>query len=437
MESFSAALTSLVRERLPAAMAQFDAFSAANRAGRIEVDARLAKVWVGDREFTRSGYLGSLAEDRTFMWSWARDDLRGLPGIELSTRLREIGIRHDIPELRSALVDLDGFEDPWLAADRLALFAQAALGARGMAKLNHGGRAYVYVLVDDDAVPSAAPGPDHVDDYRRAAAELLAGGGERTVNTGGAPPPGTAPGFVPDALLAVLAPSAAVAMGRQGVPADAVVEPMPGPVSWHPAEGRVHSAGQPNSAFEAAAIGHYDHGRELWEWSDSQFRGSAAVRAAAAAHGADHLAAERVPLGASGAPRNAAYLLAMAATHLGGAAGWLDVPTATGRVILALTDPRCTAPGTDPDHACAALRQAAGLVNPLTRPHNRYPTMHSLVVGFLDHHGIGRLHVGEPYFTGGIIGLHELRAEFGSEGILMRVHHSPMGTFGPLGRPVP
>lgn len=430
VETFSDALTSLARGSLRGAMEQHDAFSQAIPLGHTRVDAEVAKVWIGGREFGRSGHLGSFAEDGTFLWAWANEHLRGWAGTEHANRLREIGVRHEVPELTSALVDLNRFEDPWLAADQLALLAQAVLGVRGMTKFNHGGRAYTYLMIDDESVPVAVADPERTAIFERAAGELLRGTTERVINTGGRAPRGAAPGFIPDSLLPVLAPGAAIAMGMSGVLLDAepaLAElPQRQPV-WDRASGRFCYAGRPDLTFEAAEIGHFDTQRQLWEWSDSAFQGVDTLRAIATQHEADHLAAQQVPLHDQEKPANIANLLAAAAVHRGGAVGWLFAPTATGYVNLALTDTRISARGTDPDHACAILENAADMLHPLTRVHNRYPTMRAMVSGFLEYHGLPMLYVGEPYFTGAMFGLYELRAEFGSEGGLIRTHYDIMG----------
>ncbi|WP_157535143.1 DUF6882 domain-containing protein [Nocardia inohanensis] len=431
METFSDALTSLARGSLGGAIDQYYAFSQAIPAGNTAANSELSKVWIGDREFDRSGHLGSFAEDRTFMWAWANENLRGMPGVAHSVRLRELGMAHRVPELTTALVDLDRFEDPWAAADQLALIAQALLGVRGMTKFNHGGRAYTYVLIDDESVPVANPDPSRAAESRQAADEILAGSVPRVVNTGGAAPAGSAPGFIPDSLLPVLAPGAPIAMSMSGVLLEAepeLTELRQRQPVWDRAAGRFFYAERPDLTFEAAEIGHFDAQRRLWEWSE--FEGASTIRAIATQHEADHLAAEQVSLDGQARPANIANLLAAAAVHRGGAIGWLHAPTASGYVNLALTDPRVRARGIDPDDACVLLENAADMVHPLTRAHNRYPTMRTMAAGFLEYYGLPMLYVGEPYFVGAMFGLYEMRAEFGSEGGLIRTHFGLTGTLG-------
>lgn len=411
-------------------MEQYEVFGRVIAPGHTRADAEAARVWVGERAFERSGQLGSFAEDATFMWAWAKSDMRGLPGVEISARLRDIGIRHQVPEFTESIVDLNHFEDPWLAADQLALMAVAALKARGLTRFNHGGRAYTYLIVDDASVPEATGG-EGARKYDGPAAEILAGTAPRVVNTGWTVAPGSPQGFFPDALLPVLASGLAVAIGTTGNLLDAVPElaelPRRTPV-WDSASRLFHYAEQPELTFTAMEIGHYDARSQQWEWSDSGFEGSTAVRAAAVEHGADHLAAQQVSLASAPREMNAAHTLSAAAAHRGNARCWLQVPTPTGYTSLALTDPRIPLTGTDPDHACSLLDHAANLLHPLTRPSNRYPAMRALVTGFLEHHGVAMLYIGEPYFTGALFGLYELRAEFGSEGGLIRMHYDLMGT---------
>ncbi|MFE3193423.1 DUF6882 domain-containing protein [Nocardia sp. NPDC059240] len=431
MRIFSDNLTALVRETLPGAMQRYAAFSAAITPGHTRAFAESATVRIGDRVFARSGNLGSFAEDRTFMWAWAHDFLHGRPGIEWANRLREIGTRHDVPELTTAVVDLSEFDDPWLAADQLALIAMAVLDVRGMTKFNHGGRAYTYVTIDDPTVPVTAPVPGRIDVWERAAAQLLAGEIDRTVNTGGPAPADGGPAFLADSLLAELAPGAAIAMGMRGglFEAEPDLDAVPELTStWDRTTQHFYFAQRPDLRFEATEIGHFHPVSNLWQWSDSGFAGIAAVRALAAEHGNNYLAADKVSLTESTAPNNLAALLSAAAAHRGGAVGWLQLSNGAGRHALAITDPRVALQQTDPDHACGVLEDAADLLHPLTRTHNRYPTMHSLVTGFLEFHNTAMLYIGEPHFTGALFGLYEFRAEFGSEGGLIRTDYGLMGT---------
>ena len=184
MDTFSDSLLRLARDYLGGAIEQYSVFQEQIRPGPTRVDHRSGRVWIGEREFAGSGEIGTYAEDLTFMWAWAKPTLEGLPGVAASTRVRELGLRHGIPEFAEGVVDLSGFTDPMLAADNLSIIALGALGARGMTKFNHGGRAYAYLIVDDEQVPSATPDPGRVAELVGAAARMLPGTGARAVVAG-------------------------------------------------------------------------------------------------------------------------------------------------------------------------------------------------------------------------------------------------------------
>ncbi|MFJ2838953.1 DUF6882 domain-containing protein, partial [Nocardia sp. NPDC087230] len=267
MDTFSDSLLRLARDYLGGAIEQYSVFQEQIRPGPTRVDHRSGRVWIGEREFAGSGEIGTYAEDLTFMWAWAKPTLEGLPGVAASTRVRELGLRHGIPEFAEGVVDLSGFPDPMLAADHLSIIALGALGARGMTKFNHGGRAYAYLIVDDEQVPSATPDPGRVAELVGAAARMLPGTGARAVVAGYAhrhrlpvrdtadgvevqlpdgprliarigdgdrllgaevlgasasapagagPRPERIPPFFPDSLLVALAPAAAITVGGHG-----------------------------------------------------------------------------------------------------------------------------------------------------------------------------------------------------------------------------
>lgn len=486
VDSFSNALLSFARGYLGGAIEQYSAFQDQVPNGRMRIDHDTGKAWVGDRELSRSGELGTFAEDLTFMWAWAKPELAGLPGVEHSAQLREIGVRHGIPELTEGLLDLGGFPDSKLAADHLSLIALGVLRMRGSMKFNHGGRAYSYLVTDDQELAYAEPDPGRAAEYLRIAALLLPGDGTRDVITGyarlhglttyptpegielvlpgghrlvaridkrgnisdasmvdpvGAPyaPAPTAPqqrgrreaAFVPDDLLAELAPAVAITMGLKGGLLDFAegLRDVEHPHStWDPVRGRFGFAELPELSLAAVEIGRYDRGTENWVWADNAWEGSAAVRRLAREHGANHLAADSVDLAAATHfGENSIDLLSAAAVHLGGAVGWTFVPDGAGYRALALTDERIVVPGTDPEVACAVFDGTANLLHPLTDSENRYRTMREMVVGYFRHHGVPALHVGEPQLLMGHFGLYEVRVEFDVDGAVSRTGYGMIG----------
>jgi hypothetical protein len=108
---------------------------------------------VGDRQIA-AGLLGTYAEDCTFQWSWA-----GAPEAVHSERLKQVGGRHNVPELVEPLTDLGGFPDPRAAADDLAVMALGLLGVNGMIRYGHGGRALSFIITEDPALTPEAPDP--------------------------------------------------------------------------------------------------------------------------------------------------------------------------------------------------------------------------------------------------------------------------------------
>ncbi|WP_336081591.1 DUF6882 domain-containing protein [Nocardia sp. SSK8] len=463
METFSDALLSLARGHLGGAIEQYSVFQQQVPPGPTRVDHHAGRVRLGDREFGASGELGTYAEDRTFRWAWAKPALAGTPGAEASTRVRELGLRHGIPEFASELVDLSGFPDPMLAADHLSIIAMGALGARGMTKFDHGGRAYAYLVIDDDSVPVAVPDPGLVAGIVRAAAQMLPGGGARAVVAGYAhrhhaavrdtpggmevqlpdgfrlvvgivgdqlvdvevvdaehgavdsalplPRPERIPPFVPDGLLTALAAPAATTVGGRGsvrgIPAAAA-----GTLWWEPMFGAENVVEVPDRPVAVAEIGRYDNERKIWSWAPRDWAGATALRALARAHDAAHLAADRVDLGGIAHPDTVVTALVAAAADLGGTVGWAALPDGAGWRYFAVTDAAVRATGTDPGVAALVLETAATLLHPLTDPDSRYATLRAMVTGYFDRHRVPTLTFGEPRQLLGHFGRYELRVEF-------------------------
>ncbi|WP_330178853.1 hypothetical protein OHB26_20255 [Nocardia sp. NBC_01503] len=486
MDTFSSELLSFARGYLGGGIEQYNSFMTQIQPGRTGCDLDTGLAWIGERRLARSGQLGTFAEDQTFMWAWAKPDLTGLPGTEHAVRLREIGAAQGIPEFTTELLDLGGFHDPKLAADHLGLIAQGVLGARGMTKFNHGGRAYTYLAIDDETVALAEPDPGTVATWLRVAADLLLGGGARAVIAGYArrhgltvreipggnelalprgyalrariderdnivdatvvdatgatyraapvqrPRPPRQP-FVPDDLLARLASAAAITMGlKRGLLdfADGLRELERTTPTWNPDNGCYGIAELPELALAAVELGCYERPAETWIWADNGWAGSAAVRRLAFEAGANHLAAERVSLTPAFKPENVVDLLTAAAVHLGGGVGWVHVPTDDGFRCLAVIDPRITPPGTDPDFAATIFEATANLLNPLTDVENRYRTMREMIVGYFEHFRVPTLYMGEPQLLMGHFGLYELRIEFGVDGALTRAYWGLQGQLG-------
>ncbi|MFI8973334.1 DUF6882 domain-containing protein [Nocardia asteroides] len=463
MDTFSDSLSRLARDYLGGAIEQYSAFHEQIRPGPTRVDHRSGRVWIGDREFTGSGEIGTYAEDLTFMWAWAKPALAGLPGVAASARVRELGLRHGIPEFAEGVVDLSGFPDPMLAADHLSIIALGALGARGMTKFNHGGRAYAYLVVDDEQVPCAAPDPGRVAGLVRAAAQMLPGGGARAVVAGYAhrhhapvrdthdgmevqlpdglrlivridgdelldaevvgsdhravaagptPRHERIPPFFPDGLLAALAAPAATTVGGHGSLRGAAASAVSPTLRWQPMYGDIDVVEVPDRQVAVAEIGRYDNETKIWEWAPREWAGTAALRALAREHGAEHLALDRVDLGAIVHPDTVVTVLVAGATDLGGTIGWAAVPGGAGWRYFAVTDDAVTASGTDPDIASQIIETTANLLHPLTDPDSRYATMRAMVTGYFDRHGVPTLTFGEPQALLGHFGLYELRVEF-------------------------
>ncbi|MEV6213549.1 DUF6882 domain-containing protein [Nocardia sp. NPDC051833] len=465
MDTFSDSLLRLARDYLGGAIEQYSVFQEQIRPGPTRVDHRAGRVWIGDREFAGSGEIGTYAEDLTFLWAWAKPTLAGLPGVAASTRLRELGLQHGIPEFAEEIVDLAGFPDPMLAADHLSIIALGALGARGMTKFNHGGRAYAYLIVDDEQVPSATPDPGRVADLVAAAARMLPGTGTRAVVAGYAhrhrlPVRDTADGvevqladgprlivridagdqlldaevvgadvsvtaaagprqerippFFPDSLLVALAPAAATTVGGHGsLRGAAIAGPRP-TLRWQPMYGDLVEV--PGGPVAVAEIGRYDSEHRIWAWAGREWAGAAALRGLAREHGAEHLAVDRVDLGTVVHPDNVVTLLVAGAAELGGSVGWAAAPDGAGWRYFAVTDDAVTMTGSDPGVAAQLIETAANLLHPLTDPDSRYPAMRAMAAGYFERHHVTTLTFGEPQLLLAHFGLYELRVEFDATG---------------------
>ncbi|MFE3544918.1 DUF6882 domain-containing protein [Nocardia sp. NPDC059177] len=466
MDTFSDALLRLARGFLGGAIEQYSVFQQQVDPGRTRLDHRAGRVWIGEREFADSGEIGTFAEDLTFQWAWAKPALAGMSGVAASVRLREIGLREAIPEFTTDLLDLAGFPDPMLAADHLSIIAMGVLGARGMTKFNYGGRAYAYLVVEDEQVPCATPDPGAVAGVVRAAAAMLPGGGARSVvegyarrhhatvrasadglevslpqgfrliarvdsadrlvaadivDAGLAAVPATLPEprherippFVPDTLLAALAAPAAITIGGRGSlrgSADATS------LWWEPMYAAEDLVEVPDRRVAVAEIGRYDSEHRIWTWVHRDGSGATTLRALAREHGAAHLAADRVDLSGTAHPNNVVTVLVAGAADLGGNLGWAAVPDDAGWRYFAVTDHEVRAPGADPAVAALVIDTAANLLHPLTDQQSRYATMRAMILGWFRRHDVAALTFGEPQLLLGHFGLYELRVEFDAGG---------------------
>ncbi|GAA2412988.1 hypothetical protein GCM10010191_23310 [Actinomadura vinacea] len=172
MDSFSAALTEAASPHAAWAAERVDRYNAHLRGKPFGRDIARGLVHVEDRAVP-AGLLGTYAEDRTFKWGWAYGDPPGAPDVVHAQRLREIGLRLAVPELTEPLVDLNGFSDPRLAAERLAILALGLLGAGGLVRHGHGGRAVTFLISDDPGIEAAGPEPSMIETWLRDGAALF------------------------------------------------------------------------------------------------------------------------------------------------------------------------------------------------------------------------------------------------------------------------
>lgn len=154
--SFSDPLLRLVRPHLAWVCEQLDLFTRLVPVGTTAYDPDAPTVTCSG--VTVRGHLvGSYASDGTWLWAWGNERFRDTPGAQRSAELRALGVQHGIPELTERLVDLNGFDNPRVAADHLLLISLALLDGRGGAAYAGNESTRFFVVVDDPAVPRAEP----------------------------------------------------------------------------------------------------------------------------------------------------------------------------------------------------------------------------------------------------------------------------------------
>ncbi|MGC4954907.1 DUF6882 domain-containing protein [Actinomadura citrea] len=483
MDAFSDALLDLCAPHLGWAIEQFDVFCSVLPEGAVRIDAGTGVARVGDLEL-RADLLGTYAEDATFQWAWAKQDMTGSPAIAASLRLREIGELNSVPELTHAMVDLGRSPDPRLSAQHLGLVAAGLLGARGELHYSHGGRSLTFLATDDSDLPVTGPDPARVARALRTGADMLPGARAAEVVNGYAahhglaarpvaagleldlpgdhrvlariedgrmtdvavtgpdgpvdpappsPPPiadDPAATFIPAGLFAELARHHASALDRGSAAlGDHLAE-----LGWEPGVPPVWDDGVARYgdlfAARAREIGVYLPGPGTWQWSEDDWDGVARLRSAAREHGADRLAADRVALPDSEVQIYIAILLARSAVHLGRARGLARIPTAEGgQRYVAITDTRVPEPASPLDVIREVVLSSAHFLQELTPHRVRYATMRAMVLQYLDAYGFTPYHWGEPRLLLGVRGLHELRVALSHDGT---VNHASYGLQGTL-----
>ncbi|MQY04706.1 DUF6882 domain-containing protein [Actinomadura macrotermitis] len=464
MRTFSDALLELAAPHLAVTAERLERHHSALAGQPFERDLARGTGRVGDRD-VRVGVLGSYAENRTFQWFWAAGVRPGSPGAEHAERLRALGEEHGVPELTEPLLDLGAFYDPRAAADDLAVMALGLLGAAGVLRHGHGGRALTFIVTDGLALPD---GPSDaaavylrggaallgVHDRERLGAAMLRGyadhhglacrddGGETVVEL----PGGALAGAGPDGKLTAEGDATSYPRVIElDVPA-----PLPGPLLEHLAPAVA-------CGFDGE-FGIYDHLREkgwdrrnydwdpgagllrfgdalelqahevgvlrpngVWEWTGD----AAETRSALTRLGAEWLAADRVDLGDHPRQPHVAELLARSAAHLGGARALWQVTDGDGEHHLAVTDPGT--PRSSEDGMMAAIETAASVVQQLVLRQDRYPVMRAMVLGLFERAGLVPLYVGEPELLMGNMGLNQLRVYFSADGTVDNVTFGLMG----------
>lgn len=401
MDEFSDALLALAGPRMAEAARRLDRHNAAIAGRSFRRSGGLA--WVDGREIP-AGILGTLAEDATFEWAWAKNGL-DRAGMAHALRLRDLGERHAIPELTEPLVDLGHFADPRVAADRLMLMALGLLGSGGPLKYSHGGRALTYIVTDDPELGTAHESavPDDPSAWQIIELEV-------------ARP-------LPEPLLTWAVPGIARCWDHEYALSEHLDEEgwdwASTPV-WDPHAGTL--AFDDILALQAREIARERDGD--WEWAAGR-PGLDLTRAALREHGAEHLAADRLDIGSHPRPAHLSGFLARVAAFQGEAQGVWTVPGEDGDRHLAISGiPAAGSLKT----LCGAVLSAADLLQQLVRSRDRYPVMRSMVVGALEGRGFAPLYVGEPEMLMGHRGVHEIRVLFGHDGTVTAAYEGLIGT---------
>jgi hypothetical protein len=159
--SFSSALTAIGNRHAAWVFEQIEAFVAFMPVDEWSVDHERRLYRQAGRQFTVDA-LGRLAEDGRWTWAWAEPEAWSADP-RITERVRTLcadGGGYGIEELRAPVLDLAAnadAQDPETAAEMLAWTLMGLTGARGYIGHSQGGRARVYYLAFDEAIPTAKP----------------------------------------------------------------------------------------------------------------------------------------------------------------------------------------------------------------------------------------------------------------------------------------
>lgn len=470
--SFSEELLALARPHLAWTIEQIDLFDRLVPRGPTRCDLDVPEL--GRAGMALSAQLvARFAADGTWLWAWADRSTADTPGAESAQTLREIGERHGVRELTTPLLDLSGFPDPRLAADHLSLICMGLLDGRGAAVAAADDRNRAFLVVDDPAVPRAAPRPGRLVHALRNGPAMLPGPALKAVQGwfdrhgielryG----PGTVWGMLPggDRVVVFLENGAVTSVEVTGpdggapvcasAPEQYLVDPRPDPKApsrLFPAEllpvvtreisfslrdtrGMVEYAGLrlgfdghapswdreagrlvfPGGALACRPLGRYDLAERWFEWAPGTEDVRAALRRAAGLPPEAHLpelAGGRLDLTPYAAPESVAVALARTGARVVG-----QVFTSLGSQFLAVADERLPAPEVSPEAAAEEVRAGAGWLQGLTPPQDRPRVMREAVAAYFERAGMQVRHHGGPDFLSGVSGLYEVRVFFAPDG---------------------
>ncbi|WP_326595014.1 DUF6882 domain-containing protein [Streptomyces sp. NBC_01803] len=481
--SFSDPFLGLARPHLAWACEQLDLFEALVPVGTTSYDLDAPSV-------SRSGVtlrahmIGSYALDGTWLWAWGNDHYRDRPAAARSRELREIGERVGVPELTEAMLDFNHFPNPRLAADHMLLICVGLLDGLGGTSWAFSERGWMFMVVDDPAVPRAEPRPAGLARALRNGAALVPGpalkpvrgwfkrhgvepeygpgrvagtlplgdritvaleaeevtGVEVTGADGGEPRSATLEKQeligrqvvlerqFPPALLSVAARQIAFSIRRTRAVIEYAEDHLEfdgRPPRWDEEAGELRF---PGGALAARRLGAYDLDEGWFAWAPDT--GDIRARLAEEAGGADglpELAGERLDLTRFGAPEAVAVTLARTAASTSGYAF-----SSLGNEFWAVTDERLPAvPDTDPQTATEEIRAGASWLRGITPATARDETTRSMATSYFERLGLQVWHYGQPDFLSGVLGLYEVRVYFAPDGTITEV--SPGVLMAPRG----
>ncbi|GAA3760776.1 hypothetical protein HDA32_005690 [Spinactinospora alkalitolerans] len=153
---FGPGLEELGAAHVAVAMEQVPVFNDYQPMGDWHVDVEKSTFRQGDVTVGMAP-LGTFGTDGSWLWAWANEHMHppGSPRLAPVLALRNIGERHDIPELVTPRLELSEFADPRMAAERLSIAAMGALGARGYGGVTANTGARFYMVMNDPAIPAA------------------------------------------------------------------------------------------------------------------------------------------------------------------------------------------------------------------------------------------------------------------------------------------